>query len=135
MGVSENCLGGRVAVLGYYPWTSLQNLSKSTQSKQVIRWLSKDTLPGYIASFHKMALWIRQTGDGRPMVVLLNISADSVENATLMLRTTVATATFTDMRCRETTLTATGHDGPYARFVLPRLAPWESVLLIGAKEK
>ena len=124
MGVSENRLGGRVAVLGYYPWTSLQNLSKSTQLKQVIRWLSKDTLPGYIASFHKMALWIRQTGDGRPTVVLLNISADSVENATLMLRTTVATATLTDMRCRETTLTATGHDGPYARFVLPRLAPW-----------
>jgi hypothetical protein len=91
-------------------------------------------LPGYVASFHKMALWIRQTGDGRPTVVLLNISADSVDNATLMLRTTAATLTLTDMRCRETTLTATGHDGPYVRFSLPRLAPWECVLLIGDQE-
>ncbi len=65
--------------------------------------------------------------------MLLNISADSVENATLMLRTTVAGVTLTDMRCRETAFTATGRDGPYARFALPKLAPWESVLLIGDK--
>jgi len=135
MGVSENRLGGRVAVLGYYPWTSLQNLSKSTQMKQVIRWLSKDTLPGYIASFHKMAVWIRQTGDSRPVVVLGNISSDSVESATLMLRTTAASVTLTDMRRHETALTATGHDGPYVRFALPRLAAWEFVLLVGDKVK
>jgi hypothetical protein len=134
MGVSENRLGGRVAVLGYYPWTSLQNLSKSTQLKRVVRWLSQDTLPGYVASFHKLALWIRHTDDGRPTVVLVNISADAVENATLMLRTSAVGATLTDMRCREIPLPATERDGVYARFVLPRLAPWEAALVIGDKE-
>lgn len=135
MGVSENRLGGRVAVLGYYPWTSVQNLSKSTQLKRVFRWLSRDALPGYIESFHKMALWIRHGDEGRPVVVLVNVSADTVETATLMLRTTAATVTLTDMRCRETALAATGRDGPYARFVLPRLAPWESVLLVSSQER
>jgi hypothetical protein len=134
MGVSENRLGGRVAVLGYYPWTSMQNLSKSTQLKRVIRWLSRDTLPGYIASFHKLALWVRHTDDGRPTVVLVNISADAVENATLMLHTTAAGVTLADMRCRETALRATGRDGSYARFTLPTIAPWEAVLLIGDKQ-
>jgi hypothetical protein len=134
MGVSENRLGGRVAVLGYYPWTGMQNLAKSTQMKRVIRWLSHDTMPGYIASFHKMALWIRHTGDGRPTVLLVNISADAVENAALMLRTKADGVTFTDTRCHETTLKATDRDGPYARFTLPRLVPWEAGLLIGDEE-
>ena len=48
MGVFENAEGGRVCVAGYYPYEQLQNLSKSSQLKSVMRWLSKDTLPAYV---------------------------------------------------------------------------------------
>ena len=48
MAVFENRLGGRIAVCGYYPWSFLHNLSKSTQMKSVMRWLSRDRLPAYV---------------------------------------------------------------------------------------
>ncbi|WP_372936325.1 hypothetical protein, partial [Mariniphaga sediminis] len=48
MGMFENKLGGRICVSGYYPWTFVENLSKSSQMKNIFRWLSKDNLPGYI---------------------------------------------------------------------------------------
>ena len=40
-----------------------------------------------------------------------------------MLRISATAATITDKRGGETPLTATGWDGPYARFGLPTLAP------------
>ncbi len=45
-----------------------------------------------------------------------------------MLRTSAMAAIIAD-KCRgETPLTATGRDGPYARFVLPAPALWNYVL-------
>jgi hypothetical protein len=129
MGAFENRLGGRVVVAGYAPWDNLFNLSKSTQMKSLFRWLSKDTLPGYVASFHKMGLWIRETDNGGLAVVVLNSSEDVAEDAVLALRTAASTATFTDMRCHETPLVAAGQDGPYTRFKLPRMAAWDFALL------
>lgn len=72
MGIFENKLGGRICVAGYYPWNFMGNLSKSSQAKSVFRWLSKDTLPGYIASFQKINLWIREPQNGRIALALLS---------------------------------------------------------------
>ena len=58
-GVFENALGGLICVAGYFPWSFLQNYSKSAQLKTVFRWLSRDTLPAYVASYHKINLWVR----------------------------------------------------------------------------
>ena len=130
MGAFENKLGGRVVVAGYAPWDNLLNLSKTTQMKNLFRWLSKDTLPGYVASFHKMGLWIRETDNGGRAVVVLNASEDVAEDAVLALRTAATAATFTDMCCQETALAAAGQDAPYTRFILPRMAPWEFALVV-----
>ena len=48
MAMFENASGGRVVVCGYYPWSFLHNLSKSSQMKSVMRWLSRDQLPAYV---------------------------------------------------------------------------------------
>jgi hypothetical protein len=129
MGAFENRLGGRIVVAGYAPWDNLFNLSKTTQMKNVFRWLSKETLPGYVASFHKMGLWIRETGDGGLAVVVLNASEDVAEGAVLALRSAATAVTFTDMRCQETQIPPAGQDGPYTRFKLPRIAAWDFALL------
>ena len=90
--------------------------------------------------YHDMFGVMRWTGgsnylwDGIPLVPFVT-GLFAISELIIYTSQGGTTATLTDMRCRETTLTATGHDGPYARFVLPRLAPWESVLLIGDKEK
>ncbi len=128
MGICENRLGGRVAVLGYYPWTSLQNLAKTTQLKSLCRWLSRDLLPAYVASFHKVALWCRRDRNGALVVPVLNASADTVHAVRLHVR---AEGRFQLMRLdgRQEQVATIGHDGPYEILELPALGPWETVLV------
>lgn len=129
MGAFENPRGGRVVVAGYAPWDKLLTQAKATQMKRVFRWLSRDRLPGYVDSCHKIGLWIRETGDDHLAVVLLNNSDDVATGASLLLRTTDKALIMTDMDMNETKLEATGSDGPYMRFVIPALRPWRFALL------
>ena len=87
LGVYENSLGGRICAAGYYPWTYMHNLSKSTQIKNIMRWLSGDTLPAYISSLHKIVLWIRKTSRDQWAFALLNCSYDAAENIELFIKT------------------------------------------------
>jgi hypothetical protein len=130
MGVFENRLGGRICVAGYYPFTFLENLSKSSQIKAVFRWLSKDTLPGYIASLHKVNLWVREPNDGKVALALTNSSFDEARDLVLMLRAEGRTATIYDMSCAPTTIRSTESDGPYRKFVIPSVPPWQMRLVV-----
>ena len=148
-GVFENELGGRVAVLGYYPWRSLQSLAKSSQMKSLCRWLSRDGLPAYVASYVRAVLWCRrdargpstgsgprpelvveaEEGRGRPAVLLVNASIDPAEKLSLRMRGPSATLTLTRLDGRVAELTPRDDDPPYAEFEIDRLGPWEAVLL------
>jgi hypothetical protein len=128
-GVFENPEGGRVCVAGYYPYEQLQNLSKSSQLKALLRWLSHDTLPAYVASFHRINLWTRQVADDHVAIALLNGSMDPVQDLELMIRTDAPALTVTDMRCNKHEVTFAETDGSYGRFVVPAVGPWEMVLL------
>jgi hypothetical protein len=127
-GVYENASGGRVAVLGYYPWRSLQSLAKSSQMKALLRWLSRDTLPAYISSFHKVAVWSRRTAEGRPAVMLLNASLDAAEGVGLHLLGDLPTLEVYRLSGRIATLDRQRQDGPYSVFTLPKLGAWEAAL-------
>lgn len=129
-GVFENKLGGRICVAGYYPWTFMGNLSKSSQMKSVFRWLSKDSLPGYISSFHKMNLWIREPENGRIALALSNSSLDPATDVVLMLKTEKRTIRVYDMQCHESIVNASGEDGPYRRFVVGKVDPWQMRLVV-----
>ena len=131
MGAFENQLGGRVVVAGYAPWDNLLSQSKATQMKRIFRWLSRDRLPGYIESCHKIGLWIRETGEGHPATVLLNNSDDVAEGVSLLLRTTDKVIIVTDMDMNETKIESADSDGSYSRFVIPVLQPWQFVLSKG----
>jgi hypothetical protein len=130
MGVFENRLGGRVCVSGYYPWIFLQNLSKSSQVKSLVRWLSKDTLPAYVSSFHKTNIWAVEPRQGALSVAITSSSLDAAEDLVLTLRTAGNEVSVFDMRCQETQVASRAKDGPYAKFVLPRVGAWEMVLVI-----
>jgi hypothetical protein len=130
MGIFENRLGGRICVAGYYPWTFMQNLSKSEQIKSVFRWLSKENLPGYIASFHKVNLWIREPRKGRIALAFSNSSFDPAVNVVLMIKTENRTLELFDMDCRETIIRSKGTDGPYQKFIIPAVDPWQMRLAV-----
>ncbi|MBI2298108.1 MAG: hypothetical protein HYU66_04005 [Armatimonadetes bacterium] len=128
-GAFENRLGGRVAVMGYYPWRMLQSLAKSTQMKSVCRWLSCDTLPAYVESYHKVALWCRRAPSGGPALLALNASLDLVDELKLRVRDSGASFELVRECGAVERLLPTGADALYAEWVVRDLAPWEPVLL------
>ena len=129
-GVYENDEGGRVHVAGYYPWEQLQNLSGSARLKAVMRWLSRDGLPAYVASFHRVNLWVRRPRAGAAVVALLNASLDPARGVELRVRCEGRALCLTNMRCEQVWLEAAGGDGPYQRFSLPELPPWALSLAV-----
>jgi hypothetical protein len=133
MAVFENRLGGRVCVAGYFPWTLIHSLSKTSQLKSVMRWLSKDTLPAYVESLHKVHIWARQPENGSMAIALTNSSFDPAEELTLLIRTEQSEIQVFDRSCQPVAVEAIGADGPYRRFVLPRVEPWEMRLVTFGK--
>jgi len=130
LGVFENELGGRICVAGYYPWVQLHGLAKSSQLKSIMRWLSRDTLPAYVSSFHRVNLWPRVREDGGIALALLNASLDVAENMELCVLTSKDSLTVVDMQCKETKVPSTRTDGPYKCFVLPSVEPWNLRLAV-----
>lgn len=129
-GIYENSLGGRVCVGGYYPWTFLQNYSKSMQIKAVMRWLSKDSLQAYVSSYHKVNLWARGTQSGKQAVVFTNSSNDRAEELSIMLHTSEELISLFDMTCEESIIPASNTIGDYKEFILPPVRPWQMRLLV-----
>ncbi|MBE6792171.1 MAG: hypothetical protein E7534_01550 [Ruminococcaceae bacterium] len=135
MGVFENTLGGRVCVCGYFPWTMLQELGKSTQIKNVFDWLANGRLPAFVKSYHRANIWTRSLPDGRTAVALLNASLDRAENLELSVQSIGKTAHFYKMsdypqQPNGIRLSArTDKDGSSV-YRLPALNAWEVALLI-----
>lgn len=130
MAIYENRLGGRLAVCGYYPWSFLHNLSKSTQMKSLMRWLSRDRLPAYLVSFHKMNLWARRPQAGGLAVALVNSSFDEAREPVVALLTSSDRLRVFDLRGTETLVPGGAVDGPYRHFTLPPIEPWSARLLV-----
>ena len=132
MAIFENRLGGRICVSGYYPWDFLHSLSKASQMKSLMRWLSHDRLPAYVESYHKANVWARETGGGRTAVVVLNSSFDAAENLSMAVRTEgrQGRAYAYDMAGKAHSVRASRSDGPYRIFPLPRIDPWSVCLLV-----
>jgi hypothetical protein len=128
-GVFENSLGGRVAVMGYYPWILLQSLAKSAQVKALFRWLSRDILPAYIASHWRTAIWCRTDTNSKPGYIVVNASIDPADELVLHALTGGAALTFMRTDGSEWQVKESGKDGAYSIYRLPELKPWETILL------
>jgi hypothetical protein len=128
-GVFENALGGRVAVLGYYPWRMLHTLAKTRQMKALVRWLTRDRLPALVESYAKVALWCRNDAQGRPALLALNASLDAQRDLALLVGGLGPEARLIGNDGAERRILSQGRDGAYERFVVPQLAPWDAVVL------
>ncbi|MCY3020566.1 MAG: hypothetical protein NTW87_16220 [Planctomycetota bacterium] len=128
-GVFENSLGGRVAVLGYYPWRSLHSLAKSSQMKALLRWLSRDTLPAYVSSFHKAAVWCRRDAAGGPALLVLNASIDTAEDLQICVRGGGESLRLLRADGHREHLPRKSEDGPYSMYRIERLGPWQAALV------
>lgn len=132
VGIFENPLGGRICVNGYYPWGNFYNYSKQSQIRAIIRWLSRDRIPGYVDSFAKINFWLRApNADGSFAGVAINSNYDPVEKVAIMLKTDKDSIDVYDYSCQKTTVKASYSDeAGYRRFIVPEIKPWEPVLFV-----
>jgi len=121
----ENELGGRVVVMGYYPWSQVHSLAKSSQLKAVVEWVSRGRMPAVVESYSKISLWCRTAPGGRRAIVLLNTSLDPGEGVELRVRTRGDLFTLHPMNQPPVKLRAQA-----GRLRLPRLEPWHIYLLV-----
>jgi len=98
--------------------------------KAVMRWLSKDRLPAYVSSFHKINLWVREPDQGAIAMALTNSCLDAACDVTLLILTDKERIRVFDMTGAESHVRASGTDGPYRRFVIPAVGPWEMRLVV-----
>lgn len=132
MGIYENLLGGRICISGYYPWSFILNHAKSEQYKRLARWLSKDTILAYIASFHKINIWVRKNDCGKIILYLLSQNLDVAESPVVRVLTGMSRLRVINSKLEETVIRAASKnketkDG-YQEFILPNLEPWRLVM-------
>ncbi|MBR6726073.1 MAG: hypothetical protein IKL81_03705 [Clostridia bacterium] len=123
MGIFENSLGGRIAVCGYYPFTWISDYFKAYQLTEVFKYISKNTLPAYIDSYHRMCTTVLKK-DERTCVCLFNFTPDTVEKVGLVIKTDKKQLTFS---CGNDSVVINGSeigDG-YTRFVIDEMIPWQ----------
>lgn len=132
VGVYENPLGGRVCLNGYFPWSNFYNYPKQAQIRSIVRWLSKDTLQGYVESFAKINFWIRQADEkGRFASIAINSNYDALTNVAFMFKTNAKSLDVYNYECKKTTIQGSEpDDGGYRRFVVPQMGPWEPILIV-----
>jgi hypothetical protein len=81
--------------------------------KAVMRWLSRDRLLAYIASYRKVNVWAREPNGGRIALALLNASFDAADGLDPAIATPTDEARVFDMQGKEHVIRASHSDGPY----------------------
>ncbi len=104
MTLFKNELGGRVVVMGYFPWMQLHHLAKSTQMKSVCAWLADGRLPVVVDSFARVHLWVREQGPDRVACLLLNGSLDPAEELAVRVPARMQQLRWTDFDGKTTRL-------------------------------
>lgn len=122
MGCFENELGGRVAVCGYFPWTDLVDYDKALQMKRLFAYLSKGTLEANIHSYHRLKLFVRETGDGKYAAVLYNCNPDTVTNAEIRIKGK-GEHIIIDEHMKKSVLEPIGEESGGTVYLLPELQP------------
>jgi hypothetical protein len=86
-----NELGGRVAVMSYFPWTMDMAAGKRQQMIRLCDWLSRGTMPIAIETLAAITPWVRRHPDGRMVIGLLNLGADTYDSVELTARARAGT--------------------------------------------
>ena len=133
IGIFENELGGRICVAGYYPWELQQSATKARQIRNIFRYLSKDQLPAFVTSHHRLHNWTRILDGGRIATALINASLDELTDAVIAIRTENDNYSLFDMSCTRyecRRVSDIAVPAGYKAFVLPLIKPWQMVLVV-----
>lgn len=119
----ENELGGRVVVMGYFPWSQIHSLAKSSQMKAIVDWVSNGRLPILVESYSKINVWSRNGA-----VVLLNASLDPAVDVIIRWKSNATVFWLHAVNGPARKIALASH----SKVRLPELAPWSMYLLVEA---
>jgi len=126
-GVYENAHGGRIAVGSMLPFDWAESRPRAIYLQRLFRWLSRDTLPAYVHSFHRAALFARSGH-----IFVANLSQGQMDNAVIAAleggsrRLDVFVG---GVKVSDSELMPCGRDGVYYLYRLPTLPIHGEVLL------
>lgn len=83
----ENTLGGRVAVMSYFPWTLNGSQYKRRQTNSICAWLAGGAMPMTIHTVSRITPWVRRKQNGALVIGLLNLGADTYDTVALTINT------------------------------------------------
>lgn len=131
-----NPAGGRVVVMGYFPWSQMHHLAKSSQMKAVCTWLSDGPLP-VVDSFTRLHMWVRRPGPSQLACVVLNGSLDRAETPVLRVPARFGGFQWFDLDGRKARPRVAGKvevaGQTFRRVALPAMGPWDIGLLVASE--
>lgn len=125
-GIYENPFGGRIYVGGYCAFKWFEGFNRCESLKRIFRYVSRDTLPAYIASFHKVALFSRGSS-----AVLSNLTAGNISDVTIAIKTDSPEVTVIKDANTSITVKADRFDGSYSFYNIGDIG-YQQVILIKA---
>jgi len=129
MGIYENSLGGRICISGYFTNSYVQSYAKASQLKNIMKYLSKDTLSSYVDSYHNILLFDR-SADSVAML-LINYSYDSAENLEICISGDIKEISTTNVDMETKKIKQDSFDGAYSKFIIPKMDMWSMLLIKG----
>ena len=126
-GIFVNELGGRVYVSGFAPFDWQGCRDRHELLCRVFRFLSRDRLPAYLITCHKIALWHR--ANCQFLVNLTTGTANDIQLAVLTAKRRLTIIRRAGQQVRKEQLTAIGEDAPYKIFSISQLAYQEIVIV------
>lgn len=128
-GIFENEAGGRIAVEAVVPFDWCESHARSVHLKRLFRWLSRDTIGAYVASFHRAMVFQRSKA-----LFVANLATEPLngcEIASAIGGKRQLTAFGGGRILGERTLEPVRTDGAYAIYRLPEI-PVNGEALLGA---
>lgn len=126
-GVYENAHGGRIAVGSMLPFEWAESRPRAVYLQRLFRWLSRNSLPAYIHSFHRAALFARNG-----CIFVANLAQGQMENAVVAALeggTRRLDVFVGGVKVSDSELVPCGKDGAYFLYRLPVLPVHGEILL------
>lgn len=130
----ENRLGGRVAVLGYFPWMFLEVPGKRESLPRLMDWLAKGRYPVQVNGSRRVVPMLRTPESGAGFVAwLINASFDTARHLSVRLDASCSSVSAWDAAGHPVEIPADAvrtEDG-FTWIDLPAMGAWGGLLLIG----
>ena len=130
----ENRLGGRVAVLGYFPWTFLEVPGKRDSLPALMDWLAKGRFPVMVEGSQHVVPMLRTPEDKNGFVLwLINASFDKTPALKVRIDASCTLLSAYDVYGKQIEIPAeaiSAEDG-FTYITPPAIDAWNALLLIG----